>query len=117
MSEPRLVLSTAPFVHEARGTAQVMLEVTIAALVVLGVAIWHFGLGALLVVVAAVLGAVGTEWLAHRREERSTLSDFSAALTGLLLGLTLPPGLPLWMALLGGVVAIALGKLIWGGLG
>ena len=117
MSEPRLVLSTAPFVHEPRGTAQVMLEVAAAAVVVAAVAVWHFGVGALLVLLAAMLGAVGTEWLATRKETRSPLTDFSALLTGLLLGLTLPPGLPLWMAFLGGVVAIALGKLIWGGLG
>ena len=45
------------------------------------------------------------------------MRDGSGLLTGLLLGLTLPPGLPLWMAFLGGVVSIGLGKLIWGGLG
>jgi Na+-translocating ferredoxin:NAD+ oxidoreductase subunit D len=117
MSEPRLILSTAPFVHEHKGTARVMAEVAIAAMIVAGVATWHFGLGALLVVLAAVVGAVGTEWMAHRGAEHSPLTDWSAALTGLLLGLTLPPSLPLWMAFLGGVVAISLGKLIWGGLG
>ena len=120
MSEPsktNLVLSTAPFVHAPMSTTRVMFEVCIAALIVLAFSTWHFGIGALLVVGAATLGAVGSEWISNRGAERSPISDFSALLTGLLLGLTLPPGLPLWMAFVGGVVAIALGKLIWGGLG
>src|SRR5690606_29045282 len=51
----------------------------------------------------------------NRKE--STVSDWSAVITGLLLGLTLPPGLPLWMAFVGGVISIALGKFAFGGLG
>ena len=47
----------------------------------------------------------------------SSIGDFSAVITGLLLGLVLPPGLPLWMVALGGLVAVAPGKLIFGGLG
>jgi electron transport complex protein RnfD len=58
---------------------------------------------------------VGTEWLFRRGQ--GTLRDGSAALTGVLLGLTLPPGIPMWIAFLGGVAGIGLGKLIWGGLG
>jgi electron transport complex protein RnfD len=59
-------------------------------------------------------------WIGARMQpyfRAGVLTNGSAVLTGVLLGLTLPPGLPLWMAALGGVVAIALGKLIWGGLG
>ncbi len=80
--------------------------------------VWFFGLGAALVLLACIIGAMLTEWAfspAEGRNER--LLDGSGLLTGLLLGLTLPPALPLWMAFLGGVVAIGLGKLIWGGLG
>ena len=116
--QPRpLVLTTAPFVHEGTSTQRIMLEVLAAALLVTCVATWHFGLAALLVVGAATAGAVGAEWLSTRRLGFSTLDDYSAALTGVLLGLTLPPGFPLWMAFLGGVAGIGLGKLIWGGLG
>lgn len=85
--------------------------------IVLG-ATWWFGLSALLVLLAASAGALLTEWAfsaAPRRGER--LRDLSALATGLLLGLALPPGLPLWMAFIGGAVGIGLGKLIWGGLG
>ncbi|HHH38769.1 MAG TPA: RnfABCDGE type electron transport complex subunit D, partial [Sedimenticola sp.] len=62
--------------------------------------------------------AVLTEWaFTPPDRRREALGDNSAALTGLLLGLTLPPALPLWMGFLGAVVAIGLGKVIWGGLG
>jgi electron transport complex protein RnfD len=94
-----------------------MFEVLAAALVVLVAGCWVFGLGALLIVAAATAGAVLTEWLFLRSAAPSSLGDYSAALTGVLLGLTLPPTMPLWMAFLGGVAGVGLGKLIWGGLG
>ena len=114
---PDLVLTTAPFDRAAGTTPAIMREVLAVALLVLLAACWHFGIGALLMVGAATLGAVGTEWFFTRTEAPSPLRDWSALTTGVLLGLTLPPTLPLWMALLGGVVSIGLGKLIWGGLG
>src|SRR5208337_734520 len=59
-----------------------------------------------------------TEHLACKMSGRaSTIGDFSVVITGLLLGLTLPPGLPLWMAAVGGFIAVAPGKLLFGGLG
>jgi electron transport complex protein RnfD len=80
--------------------------------------IWLFGPGALLVLIGASAGAVlGEYWFSPPTEKITRLYDASAALTGLLLGLTLPPALPVWMAFLGGIVAIGLGKIIWGGLG
>jgi electron transport complex protein RnfD len=94
-----------------------MLEVVAAALLVVAAACWNFGIGALSVVAAATAGAVATEWFFTRRAPVSPLRDMSAVLTGILLGLTLPPGFPLWMAVLGGVAGIGLGKLIFGGLG
>ena len=99
-------------------TPSAMRDVWIALLPATMAALWYFGLAALLVLLASIAGAVLTEWLFTDREQRAiTLRDNTAALTGLLLGLTLPPGLPLWMAFVGGVVSIGLGKLIWGGLG
>jgi len=114
---PQLVISTAPFVKDAVTTPRVMLEVLLAALVVLGFAVWNFGVGALLTAVAASAGTVGAEWFFSRGAARNPLKDNSALLTGVLLGLTLPPTMPMWMAFLGGFVGIGLGKLIWGGLG
>ena len=114
---PDLVISTAPFASVDTTTPRIMLEVLVVALLVLLFACWNFGVASLLVVAAATAGAMGTEWLFTRSSGVSTLSDYSAALTGVLLGLTLPPIMPLWMAFLGGAAGVGLGKLIWGGLG
>lgn len=114
---PGLLIQTSPFLRQGLTTPRVMADVLVALLPVLGVAVWYFGVGGLLVVAAATAGAVATEWLFGRRMAGVRLADGSAAVTGVVLGLTLPPGMPLWMAFLGGVVAIGLGKLVWGGLG
>jgi electron transport complex protein RnfD len=93
-------------------------EVLLATVPVVAMAAWAFGLAALLVVVAATIGAVATERLLQSADSPlGSLLDGSGLLTGVLLALTLPPSIPLWMAFLGGVVSIALGKAIWGGLG
>jgi electron transport complex protein RnfD len=95
-----------------------MFEVLGTLVLVVAASAYWFGLAALLVVVAASLGAVGVEWLASPdRTKLGSLRDGSALLTGVLLALTLPPSVPLWMAFLGGAVGVGLGKTIWGGLG
>lgn len=111
---PRLVVSTSPFLREGVTTPTLMRDVLLALAPVLAAATWYFGPSALLVVGAAALGAVAVERFFGTA---GSLGDRSALLTGVLLGLVLPPGLPLWMACLGGAVAIGLGKTIWGGLG
>ena len=116
--KPSLLVRTGPFLTAVLTTPRVMLEVILALVPALLAAIWFFGLGSLLVVLAAIAGCVVTEVGFTKGKPKSrTLHDGSAILTGLLLGLTLPPALPMWMAFLGGVVAIGLGKVIWGGLG
>lgn len=112
-----LVLSTSPFLHTDASTPRIMGDVLLATVPLILAAVWIFGIGVLLVISAAAAGAVGTEWIFNRAAKQSPLLDNSALLTGVLLGLILPPGFPLWMALLGGAVGIGLGKLIWGGLG
>jgi electron transport complex protein RnfD len=117
-SEPRLHVQTSPFLVQGVTTPRLMGDVVWALVPVLLVAIYTFGLSALLVVAATTAGAMGTEWLSAGGQRRGvSLKDGSAAVTGIILGLTLPPGFPLWMAFLGGVVGMALGKLAWGGLG
>ena len=116
--DPKLLLQSAPLLRQGMTTPAAMRDVWIALLPATLAALWFFGLAALLVLAASIAGAIVTEWLFTQKDQRAvTLRDNSAALTGLLLGLTLPPALPLWMAFLGGVVSIGLGKLIWGGLG
>ena len=116
--DPDLLLLSAPLLRQGMTTPSAMRDVLYALTPVTLAALWFFGLSALLVLGASIVGAVLAEWLFAGSEQRGeSLLDASAVLTGLLLGLTLPPGLPLWMAFLGGLVAIGLGKVIWGGLG
>jgi len=115
---PRLEITTAPFSQTGMSTRRVMYEVVVPTLIVVGVASWQFGITALLVTLCTVAGAVLTEWLfLTDRRGLGSLKDGSALLTGILLALTLPPSIPLWMAFLGGAVGVGLGKVIWGGLG
>ncbi|MDH5491612.1 MAG: RnfABCDGE type electron transport complex subunit D [Myxococcales bacterium] len=110
-------LTTAPFVQAEASTRKIMRDVAIALLPVVAASIWFFGVGALLTLAACSLGALGTEWLLGERRGLGSLADYTAILTGVMLALTLPPALPLWMGVLGGAVSIALGKAIWGGMG
>jgi electron transport complex protein RnfD len=116
--DPRLLVQPAPLLKQPLTTSKAMGDVVLALLPATLAGIWFFGLGALLVVAASIAGSMVTEWAFSPLEERrARMLDGSGLITGLLLGLTLPPALPLWMAFLGGVVSIGLGKLIWGGLG
>ncbi|MCB0553933.1 MAG: RnfABCDGE type electron transport complex subunit D [Phaeodactylibacter sp.] len=114
----KLSISTSPYLHDKASTPRIMWEVVYTLLPVFVVAFYYFGLSALLVSMSAIGGCLLTEWAISRpKTQGSTLGDGSALITGLLLALTLPPGFPLWMAFLGGVIAIGMGKAIWGGLG
>jgi len=117
-TDPHLIVRPAPFFRAAMTTQQAMLDVVYALAPVIGAALWFFGLSAALVLVATVAGAVVTSMLFSSRSKRVGIrTDASTLVTGLLLGVTLPPPLPLWMAFVGGAVAVGLGKLVWGGLG
>jgi electron transport complex protein RnfD len=95
-----------------------MFHVVIALLPASLFAVYQFGLAALLVLSTAVASCVLTEHLLCRINRRpSTIGDWSVVITGLLYGLVLPPSLPLWMVAAGGVIAVGLGKFIFGGLG
>jgi len=116
---PQLVLSTAPFVKRPVDTPLIMRHVAYSLLPVIVAAVYYFGISALLIQIVCISGCVLTEWLAGgmRSMRESTIMDGSAAVTGILLALTLPPGMPLWMAFLGSVAAILIGKTLFGGLG
>lgn len=113
-----LLVSPGPHIHAPISTQSAMLMVIASLLPATGVAIYFFGWPAFWVVVACIVGAMATEALCLWARKRPILLwDGSAALTGLLLALTLPPTLPPWMAVLGAAVAIAIGKHAFGGLG
>ncbi len=112
------VLSPGPHLHVEESTRRIMWWVNgaLAPAAIWGV--YVFGWNALAGIAASIAGALGAEWLGARMTgRRTTLADGSAFCTGLLLALTLPPRLPAYEAFLGGVFAIALGKMIFGGLG
>ena len=109
-----LEITTSPHVTQGASVDRIMRDVVIALVPVVAFAIYHFGLAALATLAAATLSCLAAERLLSKP---GALSDWSAVVTGLLLGLSLPPGLPLWMSALGGVVAIAIGKTLFGGLG
>jgi electron transport complex protein RnfD len=113
-----LEIRTSPHVVGPASVDVTMVNVVLALLPATGFSVWAFGLAPALLVTTTVGSSLLAEWLVTRRKPSgSTLRDGSAAVTGLLFGLTLPPGLPLWMAAVGGVMAIVLGKAITGGLG
>jgi electron transport complex protein RnfD len=112
-----LLLTTSPFIKDRADTAWIMWQVNLSLIPVVIASVWYFGPGALLTIVVATAGATLPEWLFGRARKARPLRDGSAVITGLLLALTLPPGLPLWMAFVGGAVSVVLGKLIFGGIG
>lgn len=116
--EASLLVSPGPHIHVWLTTQWAMLLVIASLLPVSAVAVYLFGAPALWVIVTAVVAAMVTEavCLAVRRRPIALL-DGSAALTGLLLALCLPPRTPLWMTALGAAFAIGIGKHAFGGLG
>ena len=95
-----------------------MRDVLIALVPALIASVWVFGFSALLRVIVCVIFAVGSEYLFEKACGRPiTISDYSAAVTGVLLAYNLPPELPLWMAAFGSIVAIVAVKQLFGCIG
>ena len=114
MRTPSLLITASPHLGAGASTPEIMWNVVVSLAPLVAAAAYFFGPSAVLVVAAATAGALVTERVFGRR---GTLGDGSAAITGILLGLTLPAGLPLWMAFVGGAFGIGIGKLLFGGLG
>jgi RnfABCDGE-type electron transport complex D subunit len=95
-----------------------MLVVIIALLPATGFGIYNFGVEALYLILVTVLTCVVTEFVTGLFLKRPvTVGDYSAVVTGLLLALTLPPAAPLWIGIVGGIFAIVVVKMLFGGLG
>lgn len=112
------IMSPSPHVRSSESTARIMRDVIIALLPATAFGVYIFGLNALWVVLSSVAAAMLTEALLQKlMNKKITVSDGSAALTGLLLALNLPPAVPIWIPILGSVFAIAIVKQCFGGLG
>ncbi len=113
-----LVVSAPPHLFSPTRTDRLMRDVLIALVPATIGGINLFGPRVLAVIATAVIAAVATEAIAQRLLGRpSSVGDLSAAVTGLLLGLNLPPGAPLWLAAVGSAFAIGVVKQFFGGLG
>ncbi len=113
-----LEIGSSPHFLSGYDVGVIMRNVILALIPTVLFAVVAFGLAALATLVVAVASCVATEWVAGRvRGEPGSLGDGSVVITGLLYGLTLPPGSPLWVVALGGIVGVGLGKSLFGGLG
>ena len=113
-----LHVSSSPHVRAKDSTSRIMAYVLLALLPTTLFGIYNFGPRALLLIVLTIASCVATEWVFEKIvHKKSTISDLSAVVTGLLLALNLPVTLPWWEAVLGGVFAIAIVKMMFGGLG
>ncbi|MEW6548501.1 MAG: RnfABCDGE type electron transport complex subunit D [Spirochaetota bacterium] len=113
-----MLLSSSPHSFTPVSTSKIMLTVVIALVPAAGYGVYLYGLSALALILVSVGSAVAAEYLFRRAIKATvTVGDFSAIVTGLLLALILPPGTPLYMAALGSIFAIVVGKEFFGGLG
>lgn len=111
-------VSSNPHVRAADTTSKIMQYVVIALLPATVFGIFNFGIRTLFVILFTVASAVLTEYIYERcMGMKITIGDFSAVVTGLLLALNLPPGVPLWIGVIGGIFAILVVKMLFGGLG
>ena len=117
MSE-QLKVSSNPHIRAKDTTSRIMLYVIIALLPATGFGIYNFGLHALMLIVVTIASTVLTEFIYEKcMKMKVTVGDLSAVVTGLLLALNLPPRAPWWIGVIGGVFAILVVKMLFGGLG
>ena len=116
MSE-RLKVSSNPHIRSKVTTHGIMAAVVIALLPAAGFGIYNFGIKAAILLGVTIASTVGTEFLYGLLVKKQTITDLSAVVTGLLLGMNLPVSAPWWVAVLGGVFAILIVKMLFGGLG
>lgn len=119
-NKERIVLDVAyqPQERTNRDTRSIMLDVIIALLPAVAVAVWQFGIYPLAVIAVSMISAVFFEWAYRKLMKKSnTVGDLSACVTGILLALTLPPTAPLYLPIIGSLFSIVVVKQLYGGLG
>lgn len=115
----KFVVSLSPHAHGTDSVERNMYGVIIALVPALLVSFLYFGLGSAVVCAVSVAACVFFEWAISKYvlKRQPTIADGSAILTGLLLGFNLPSNLPIWIIVIGALVAIGIGKMTFGGLG
>lgn len=114
----KLIVSSSPHVRSNEDTSYIMKQVIIALLPATLAGIYFFRLSAINVMFWCILGAVGFEWIYQKiSKKESTIGDYSAVVTGLLLAFNVPAALPWWMCLAGSAFAIIIVKMVFGGIG
>ncbi len=117
-SDKPVQLHTSPHLHQPLTVEKIMRHVVYAMLPMCAWSVYQFGLSVLMLLIVCTAVCIGTEHLICRWSGKpSTVNDWSAAITGILLALILPPGFPIWMAVVSAVFGVAVGKMFWGGLG
>ena len=115
----KLIVSLSPHAHGKDSVERNMYGVIIALVPALLVSFLYFGIGSAVVCASSVAACVFFEWAItkYMLKRQPTITDGSAILTGLLLGFNLPSNLPVWIVIIGALVAIGVGKMTFGGLG
>ena len=116
----KFIVSLSPHVHSGDSVQKNMYGVLIALVPALLVALFAFGLGAAIVTITSVAACVFFEWAISKfimKQDKCTICDGSAVITGVLLAFNLPSNLPIWIIVIGALVAIGIGKMTFGGLG
>jgi electron transport complex protein RnfD len=117
-SAPKFYVSAAPHIRDRASIPQIMYSVNGALVPMLIGAVVIFGMRAAWLVLVSIITAVATEWGIQKwRKVPPTIGDGSAILTGLLLAFNLPPGVPIWIPIIGSAFSVAIGKQVFGGLG
>ena len=113
-----ITVSSGPHISQGLSTRSVMIDVIVGLVPAMLAAGYFFRLHALILIATCVISSVVTEWLCNLiRKKPNSLDDFSAVVTGIILAFSLPPSFPVWAAVIGSVFAIAIGKMVFGGLG
>ncbi|MEW6675308.1 MAG: RnfABCDGE type electron transport complex subunit D [Nitrospirota bacterium] len=116
--EHELIVSVSPHIKSEETTSRIMWTVSLSLLPAMVMGLYFFGPRALFITALCIISAVLSEYLFQKGLKRSiTINDGSAFLTGLLLGMNLPPALPFYIPIVGSVVAIVITKQLFGGLG
>ncbi len=115
--EEQFLVSPGPHLWKGLSVSKIMYYMVLALLLPAGAAVYFFGYHALSVLGVSVGAAIATEFVAKKLRKRAFVMDGSAVVTGLLLALTLPPTIPLWMVVIGAIFAVGIVKEAFGGLG